>query len=1007
MVRLRLILLLAAFAVNSGVLLSQSVSRYNSFSYNVNEGLLQSTIGDIEIDKNNFCWISFPNGIQKFDGKNFITVPVQPGLPDDKFVAFFKCSNGDLLLSHSKGISKYEINSNRFLQVYTNHSGESSRSDFIGEDDNIIYFYSESGNITGIDYRTFKVISSTKTGFPYYSSSSANRPVFSDNIISHKAAININSSLYLWDLKNKKLLYQSAPVPGMSRFLLKLKTENEVFYYNYKTNNALHLYNFATNTHRTLVVKGKDDKQIGRCIILPWQNKTLISFDNRVYETDETWQSLKTELVNFQNQPVGGNASIAGIKEDNFGNLFIQTVLNGIRKIIRNNYPVRYYGTDKKEDNFVISILPDKKNNRILAGTANNGLLVFDTLQRLIKHIKTFPGRKFPAAPNTIIKTPTGNYLLFAGGEKLVWQLSNDLSKLVSIPITTSLPADKTGIDYFGNFLFQNEREAVFQSQSKLYKTNFDANTVTEHEVNSSYTMSGIFYNDMIITHANDELIYLDAATFKEIKKVPFKNTGFVRCFAIPAPLKGKDAANTIYVGSNKGIFIIDSTGKVLKQFNKETGLPDECIYAMVFDDEGFLWCSTNKGLLKINNDNSILQLNKEDGLQENEFNTNAVAKSDDGEIFFGGVNGVSSFYPAAISGYKENLSLLFTRVKANNKDIVSDSAAWNISKIILPYNRNALSFDFLAMGNNNPDQYIYQYRMDGVDKEWIQNSNLQTVRYSLPPGKYTFKIYASRSFDKDAKPMKEIRIIISPPFWKSWWFLSLAAVLFICMLAYFINQNNKRKYAKKLQQLENERQLKEERERISKDLHDSLGAYANAVLYNTELLEKEKEEEKKKELIGDLKFASKDIITSLRETVWALKKETYTAEDCLVRIRNFIQPFAKYYSHIHFRVEGETPAGMELHYTKALNLVRIMQEAISNSIKHANPENITVSSFLMTDKWKLTIADDGKGFDYHSMKEQEQGNGLNNIEHRAAESGFALNIQTEEKKGTVITIIV
>ena len=213
----------------------------------------------------------------------------------------------------------------------------------------------------------------------------------------------------------------------MSRFLLKLKTENEVFYYNYKTNNALHLYNFATNTHRTLVVKGKDDKQIGRCIILPWQNKTLISFDNRVYETDETWQSLKTELVNFQNQPVGGNASIAGIKEDNFGNLFIQTVLNGIRKIIRNNYPVRYYGTDKKEDNFVISILPDKKNNRILAGTANNGLLVFDTLQRLIKHIKTFPGRKFPAAPNTIIKTPTGNYLLFAGGEKLVWQLSNDL----------------------------------------------------------------------------------------------------------------------------------------------------------------------------------------------------------------------------------------------------------------------------------------------------------------------------------------------------------------------------------------------------------------------------------------------------------------------------------------------------------------------------------------------------------------------------------------------------
>ena len=697
------------------MLLSQSVNRYNSFSYNVNEGLLQSTIGDIAIDKNNFCWISFPNGIQKFDGKNFITVPVQSGLPDDKVVVFFKCSNRDLLLSHSKGISKYEINSNRFIQVYTFQSGQQLPAPFIGEDDNIIYFYTETGNITGIDCHTYKVVSTTKTGFPYYSTSNANSTVFSDNIINHKTAVNINSSLYLWDLKNKKLLYQSVPVPGMSRFLLKLKTENEVLYYDYKTNNALQLYNFVSNTSRTIVVKGKDDKQIGRCIIFPWQNKTLISFDGRLYETDTGLQTLQAEIVNFQNQPVVGNNGIAGIKEDNFGNLFIQTVTNGIRKIIRNNYPVKYYGTDKKEENFVISIFPDKKNNRILAGSANNGLLVFDTLQRLIKHIKTFPGRQYPAAPNTIIKTPKGNYLLFAGGEKQVWQLSNDLLKLTSISITTSLPADKTGIEYFGNFLFQNEREAVIQSQSRLYKTNFAANTVTEHEVTSSYTMSGIFYNGMIITHANDELIYLNAATFKEIKKVPFKNTGYVRCFAIPASLKGKAAANTIYVGSNKGIFNIDSAGKILKQFNKETGLPDECIYAMVFDDDGFLWCSTNKGLLKINNDNSILQLKKEDGLQENEFNTNAVAKAEDGELFFGGVNGVSSFYPAAISSFEEKINLLFTRIKVNNEESLKDTAVWNIEKIDLPYQQNSLSFDFIAMANNNPGQYIYQYKMEGI----------------------------------------------------------------------------------------------------------------------------------------------------------------------------------------------------------------------------------------------------------------------------------------------------
>jgi signal transduction histidine kinase len=226
-------------------------------------------------------------------------------------------------------------------------------------------------------------------------------------------------------------------------------------------------------------------------------------------------------------------------------------------------------------------------------------------------------------------------------------------------------------------------------------------------------------------------------------------------------------------------------------------------------------------------------------------------------------------------------------------------------------------------------------------------------------------------------------------------------------MLAYFINQKNKRKYATRLQQLENERQLKEERERISRDLHDSLGAYANAVLYNTELLEKENTEEKRKNLIGDLKFASKDIITSLRETVWALKKEKYTAEETFVRIRNFIQPLSRYYSHIHFKIDGEAPSAIELPYNKALNLVRIVQEAISNCIKHAGAGEIIVSSKTEENKWHINITDNGNGFDYDAAKKAEDGNGLNNMQQRAAASGYNYTVESTANKGTTISIII
>jgi len=339
---------------------------------------------------------------------------------------------------------------------------------------------------------------------------------------------------------------------------------------------------------------------------------------------------------------------------------------------------------------------------------------------------------------------------------------------------------------------------------------------------------------------------------------------------------------------------------------------------------------------------------------------------------------------------------------------VLKDTAAWNITDINLPYQQNTLAFDFIAMAGNNPDHYIYQYKMENIDKEWIQNEDMQTVRYFLPPGEYVFKITASRFFDKDAKAMKQIRIVINPPFWKTWWFFTGIAVLSFSLIAYAVYRYSRRKYLKKLGQLENDHKIQLERERISRDLHDSVGAYANAVLYNTELLQQEAAINERNALMDDLKFASKDIITSLRETVWALKKENYSAEDCLLRIKNFIQPLARYYPKIDFKVEGQAPAVKSLHYTKALNVVRIVQEAVTNAIKHAAPANIIVGSGEKQGRWELTISDDGKSFDYDKKGLTETGNGLKNMKQRAADSGFELDIHTKEDgMGTTISILI
>jgi len=992
--------MVAVFMIQYFTLQAQSIERFNSFSYSVNEGLLQTTLNDMEFDKNNFCWISFPNGIQKFDGKTFTMVPIQEGLPDDKFIYFFKCKNGDLLLSHSQGISKYDIDKDKFRQVYRFQEPVKGKMRFIGEDENILYLYDEAVSIIGLDTRTFEIVSKTNPNFFIYSTGEENLTKVSDNIINHRAAFMINSKLYLWDLKKQVLVSRSDSIPAASLYFLHLKTSNEVLYYTYKINTALQAYNFSTKSNTLLPLKGKKNEYIGLCAIHDWKGKKLISFNGNLYETDSGLQVLKSELVNFQNKPFVETQNIGGIREDYFGNLYLLTVTAGIRKVIRNNYPVKYYGTDKKEDNNSMSILPDKINNRVFIGTFSRGLLVFDTLQNLVKQIKTLPGTDNGFTLNTIIKNNKGDYLLFIQGQRSVWQLSKNLSQLKPLKITTNVTEEKRGIQFFGTPLFRDEKGAIALTQSMLYKINFTQGQITEHKVTQYYTMGGLKFGNNIITHANDQLVFLDAETIQELKKVPFKNTGNVRCFA-------KDADNYIYMGSNNGIFKIDSTGKILQHLNTSNGLPDNCIYAIAIDRKGNLWCSCNRGIFRINKDGSILQLKKEDGLQENEFNTNTVAIADDGEFFFGGVNGVSSFYSSEINSFNENIKLLVSNILVNNEVFLGDRAVWDIKKINLPYNKNSVSFDFVAMGNSNPDQYIYQYKMEGIDNVWLEKKDLQPVRYSLPPGNYILKLYASRVFNKDAKPLKEIHIIIGPPFWKTWWFLSSLSLLVIGFIVYLATLFSKRKYEIKLNELENEHKIQLERERISRDLHDSVGAYANAVLYNTELLQKEEGTLERKELMNDLRFASKDIITSLRETVWALKKKSYTAEECFLRIRNFIQPLARYYPNIQFVVEGKTSSGIELNYVKALNVVRIIQEAVTNAIKHSAPDIIKIQSSEKNTRWLLEVSNNGNGFNYDEIKSKEEGNGLKNMQLRAKDSGFEIHIESEKTSETKISLLI
>ncbi|RYZ56144.1 MAG: hypothetical protein EOP49_01125, partial [Sphingobacteriales bacterium] len=971
-------LLLCLCLLVSVLAFNQELRRHSIFSYNVNDGLLQSTIADLAVDGNNFCWISFPNGLQRFNGQDFVTIPSQPGLPNDQFIKFFRCKSGNMLMSHLLGISLYNRHNNQFKLLVPATQKLSRPAIFIGEYNGKVYALSEKGMIT--ELKEDGTFINWKGEWPAPDSLSETAFMSAQFPGSGKAVFsNCHKRLCYVDLASGTV--STHPLPAeISPYLLGMISPKEAVIQFEDSLYQLHVYDFEKRTMQPYFPEPVRSGILARSCIYQYEGRVLIGGGHDVAEVDTENRRIHHKKVNFQNESVGGSSGIGKMCLDNFGNIYVATIFSGIRKIMSRNLPIKYFGSAKENSNFVLSVLPDKKQNRVLVGTNQSGLYVYDTLQNLIKHFTHFPGTTSPLSVNGIFKTPLNEYLLIPANNAKALLLSNSLEGFRPLEVRPDPAARFPGFNFFGNPVFQDSNGAIMQTQGNLYFINYKNLFIQERTVSDNYIMSGLYHRGRFIYHDNDELIFADPVTWRKIKKVPLPNTGYVRCYTT-------DNSGRIHAGTNKGIFIMDGNGRVVHQLNKEHGLPDECIYAMVVDKRGDLWCSSNKGIFRVNADGTFFQLKKEDGLQENEFNTNVAAIADDGEVFFGGVNGVSSFYPSGVIRQPGLPELMINGLQVNHTKKFQDTAVWQIDDLEIAHDENFIVINFMAKGPDNPDQYIYQYRMLGFNDEWIVHEGQRTVRYFLPPGKYTFQLFASRNFTPAPFPLKEIRISVSPPFYKTWWFLLICSAALLALVIYVVNNINRRKYAQHLDEIRRRHALQVQRETISRDLHDNIGVYANAVLYHTEQLQNLPTDQARQGLLRDLQFASRDILLSLRETIWAFKKSTYTATECWLRLRNFLQPIYRYYPHIRFVQEGSVPEDRSYNYQSALNLVRVVQEAVTNALKHGEPSVVQIlSEDAGYGKWRIVVKDDGKGFDVNA---EPSGDGLKNMQKRAKEGNL------------------
>ncbi len=252
---------------------------------------------------------------------------------------------------------------------------------------------------------------------------------------------------------------------------------------------------------------------------------------------------------------------------------------------------------------------------------------------------------------------------------------------------------------------------------------------------------------------------------------------------------------NKIWVGTDAGLTVIEGN-QFTKSFSK--GIIYN-IQSIVEDPIGFMWIGTQKGLLRINSNNtneSIKLFETNDGLKNRSFYLNSICTGTDYTLYFGGFNGIDYFIPYKID-YNFNKPVpRITNFNLFNEPIYpcNPDQSSSLKKIItdspsikLHYNQNTFSFEFSNLDYQIPEKCQFAYMLEGVDNDWnIRDAHNRTAYYTkLSPGNYTFLIKSTNNDGVWCEKPASLEVSIKPPFWATIW--AYLTYLIVAMLSIFL----------------------------------------------------------------------------------------------------------------------------------------------------------------------------------------------------------------------------
>ncbi|MFY8108609.1 MAG: triple tyrosine motif-containing protein [Bacteroidia bacterium] len=959
----------------------------NYTTYNVDNGLGQNTVWDAIQDHRGFMWFSTADGLNRFDG--YTMKSYKNKINDSTSIYgttgfnFFQDAKNVLWIGHDRGLSIYDRIHDKFINLYKNPNGIS----IMGVDSNgILWTVSVGKYIYGFNLENGKLIHQVFINQNWHNSYGSivtsvkiNGSFFiglSDNVclqfnpynkyhVKHRSPVLINSTIHVLDsnrfcsfLGNRAAIFtvKNDSVQIKIKYYPKLDTSTFVF--------------------------------SGGII---FNNKLYCGGINGVFVFNRQTLELEDQLTHFNNGLTESYSYIQTLRFDNSGNLYICT--NGAGLFVYSPFRNRFkHYTNYAPKKSLFKSIITTKDGRIFAGAYAEGVTIFQPNGKF--QFLKMPDMSGNESVSALYKLGEDELLLTLFFKLIKYQLKSGKIKYIDI--------DKKYISCAYPYYYKVRNELWLNrnnTEDACIQDVFTNKRILEIK-NNTITCYQKLNENLLLMGTKRGLFLYDFKT--KLTKTTDVNE-FVKSICIAKDKK-------IYVGTIVGLYIYDANLKLLKYINNGNGLADNFIYGVLEDNYKNIWFSHNKGLSVYNPTSEKLKhYSVKDGLQSNEFNTGAYYKDENGLLYFGGVNGINVIDSKNIIENKNAPQIAINEILLGDVPYKTDTTYNEIKSLKLSYLDNTLSFDFSALEFSQPEQNTYQYFLEGYDKNWIQSGTKHFARYAnLPPGEYTFKIKAANGDGYWNETPRTITISITPPFWKTNWFyvlMGLLAIVILSFLAWLIIRRQKLKLERAY---EIQRKLEEERLRISRDLHDNVGAQLSYLITNIEWMLQHPEqmsEAEEKQRLQALSEAGKNAILTLRQTIWAISHKSLMVDDFADRFKQFVLKMLEFDKSIRVQFSDDFTVIRELSPALALNFFRICQEAFANALKHAKADKLDIQFSSSTEYvFKFSIKDNGKGFNW--VEGQKNGHyGLINMRARAEEMGAKLEICSKEGEGAEVIL--